>query len=54
MGISHRTVEVHRASLMTRLGARNLAEAVRMGLGGGPGPEPHAGRRALAMPGRAP
>ena len=37
MGISHRTVEVHRASLMTRLGARNLAEAVRMGLAAGLG-----------------
>ena len=35
LGISHRTVEVHRASLMTRLGARNLAEAVRMGLAAG-------------------
>jgi two-component system response regulator FixJ len=38
LGISHRTVEVHRASLMTRLGARNLAEAVRMGLAAGLGP----------------
>ena len=37
LGISHRTVEVHRASLMTRLGARNLAEAVRMGLAAGMG-----------------
>ena len=37
MGISHRTVEVHRASLMVRLGARNLAEAVRMGLAAGLG-----------------
>lgn len=37
MGISHRTVEVHRASLMTRLGVRNLAEAVRMGLAAGLG-----------------
>ncbi len=32
LGISHRTVEVHRASMMVRLGARNLAEAVRIGL----------------------
>ncbi len=37
MGISHRTVEVHRASLMTRLGAKSLAEAVRMGLAAGLG-----------------
>ena len=36
-GISPRTVEVHRASLMTRIGARNLAEAVRMGLAAGLG-----------------
>lgn len=34
-GISPRTVEVHRASLMTRLGARNLAEAIRMALAAG-------------------
>ena len=37
LGISHRTVEVHRASMMTRLGARNLAEAVRIGLAAGLG-----------------
>lgn len=37
LGISHRTVEVHRASLMARLGARNLAEAVRIGLAAGLG-----------------
>lgn len=37
MGISHRTVEVHRASLMTRLRARSLADAVRMGLAAGLG-----------------
>ena len=37
LGISHRTVEVHRAAMMTRLGARNLAEAVRLGLAAGLG-----------------
>ena len=37
LGISHRTVEVHRASMMARLGARNLAEAVRIGLAVGLG-----------------
>ncbi len=37
LGISHRTVEVHRASMMTRMGARSLAEAVRMGLAAGLG-----------------
>ena len=35
MGISHRTVEGHRAALMTRLGARSLAEVVRLGLARG-------------------
>jgi len=30
LGISPRTVEVHRAQLMKRLGARNAAEAVRI------------------------
>ena len=43
LGISHRTVEVHRASLMARLGARNLAEAVRMGLAAGIGRAEAAG-----------
>jgi two-component system response regulator FixJ len=37
MGISHRTVEGHRAALMTRLGARSLADVVRMGLAAGLG-----------------
>ena len=37
LGISHRTVEVHRASMMVRLGARTLAEAVRIGLAAGLG-----------------
>ena len=37
MGISHRTVEGHRAALMTRLGARSLAEVVRLGLAAGLG-----------------
>lgn len=30
LGISARTVEVHRANLMTKMGARNLSELVRM------------------------
>jgi two-component system response regulator FixJ len=38
LGISHRTVEVHRAAVMTRLGARTLADAIRMGLDAGLGP----------------
>lgn len=30
LGISFRTVEIHRAWMMERMGARNLAELVRM------------------------
>lgn len=41
LGISPRTVEAHRAAVMEKLGARSLAEAVRLataaGLDGGPG-----------------
>ncbi len=40
MGISHRTVEGHRAALMTRLGARSLAEVVRLALAAGLGEAP--------------
>ena len=32
LGISPRTVEVHRARLMEKLGARNISELVRMSL----------------------
>jgi two-component system, LuxR family, response regulator FixJ len=32
--ISPRTVETHRASLMTKLGARNAADLVRIAMGG--------------------
>ena len=35
LGISPRTVEAHRAALMEKLGARSLAEAVRLGLAAG-------------------
>ncbi|TCH99501.1 response regulator [Roseococcus sp. SYP-B2431] len=37
LGISPRTVEVHRANLMEKLGVRSLPEAVRIGLEGGIG-----------------
>lgn len=37
LGISPRTVEVHRANLMEKLGVRSLPEAVRIGLAGGLG-----------------
>jgi two-component system, LuxR family, response regulator FixJ len=30
LGISVRTVEVHRAHMLDRLGARNIAEAIRI------------------------
>jgi two-component system, LuxR family, response regulator FixJ len=35
LGISPRTVEVHKARLMTKLGARNLAELIRIAQAGG-------------------
>lgn len=39
LGISPRTVEVHRAHLMEKLGVRSLPEAVRIGLAAGLAPE---------------
>ncbi len=39
LGISPRTVEVHRAKLMEKLGVRSLPEAVRIGLAAGISPE---------------
>lgn len=38
LGISPRTVEVHRANLMEKLGVRSLPEAVRIGLAAGIAP----------------
>jgi two-component system response regulator FixJ len=38
LNISPRTVEVHRASVMSKMAARNLAELVRMALAVGMGP----------------
>lgn len=38
LGISPRTVEVHRARIMEKIGARNAADLVRIVLGGGSGP----------------
>lgn len=35
LGISPRTVEAHRAAMMEKLGARSLAEAVRLALAAG-------------------
>ena len=35
LGISPRTVEVHRARIMNKLGAKNAADLVRMVLGRG-------------------
>jgi two-component system response regulator FixJ len=41
LGISPRTIETYRANLMTKMGAQNLSELVRMSLvGGGPGQPP--------------
>ena len=39
LGISPRTVEVHRANLMEKLGVRSLPEAVRIGLAAGISPD---------------
>ena len=39
LGSSPRTVEVHRARVMEKMGARNLPELVRMALGAGAPPE---------------
>ena len=36
LGISPRTVEVHRARIMDKLGAKNAADLVRIVLGQGP------------------
>jgi two-component system response regulator FixJ len=40
LGISPRTVEAHRAAVMDKLGARSLAEAVRLALAAGLGGKP--------------
>jgi two-component system response regulator FixJ len=38
LGLSHRTVEIHRANAMSRLGARSLSEAVRIAMLAGMAP----------------
>jgi len=40
LGISRRTVEVHRSRIMEKMGARNLAHLVRLWLGAGEGLDP--------------
>lgn len=40
LGISPRTVEIHRANLMEKLGARSLSDALRIGFNAGLGKEP--------------
>jgi two-component system, LuxR family, response regulator FixJ len=54
LGLSVRTVEVHRARMLERLGTRRLAEAVRLAVLAGlardnHGTEPSTGRRAAAV-----
>ena len=40
LGISPRTIEIHRARLMDKTGARNLSELIRLALAGGMQPSP--------------
>jgi DNA-binding CsgD family transcriptional regulator len=42
LGISPRTVEIHRAHIMAKLGARNAADLVRIVLSRYSEPRPHA------------
>lgn len=51
LGISPRTVEVHRARIMDKIGARNAADLVRIVLGGGhnDGPGGHNGHAPPGM-----
>ena len=35
MGISHRTIEVYRKNVMTKMGAQNLSHLVRMAIAAG-------------------
>jgi len=43
LGISPRTVEIHRGNLMSKLGARSLPDAVRIALAAGLRPDPRPG-----------
>ena len=43
LGISPRTVEIHRANLMTKLGVTSLSEALRIAFAAGLGAEPEPG-----------
>jgi two-component system response regulator FixJ len=43
LGLSPRTVELHRANLMSKLGVRSLSEAVRMALAAGVAPSARSG-----------
>ena len=40
LGISPRTVEIHRARVMDKMGARSLSELIRLALAGGVQPTP--------------
>ncbi len=50
LGISPRTVEIHRAHVMERLGAHNLSEAIRMALAAGLEPTPPSSDDARTTP----
>jgi two-component system, LuxR family, response regulator FixJ len=52
LDISTRTVEVHRARVMAKLGARSLSDLVRLALAADFGPgSPHLGQIRIARPG---
>jgi two-component system response regulator FixJ len=44
LGISPRTIEIHRARMMTRLKAASLSEALRLAFAAGLGDEPSSGK----------
>jgi FixJ family two-component response regulator len=46
LGISHRTVEIHRAHIMEKTGAKNLSDLVRIALAASPGDAPRTGAAA--------
>ena len=50
LGISPRTIEVHRARIMEKLGAKNAADLVRIVLSEAAAPDRHTAREWRAVP----